>query len=65
MLQKVRVGAYIMRNHLKGSDESEAPSPARTIDRDVQQDYALNEALNALKALTLRTKPAPGDNKKG
>ena len=60
------LGERDLRNHLKGSDETEAPSPARTIDRDVEQDYALNEALNALKALTLRTKPAAaGDNKKG
>jgi len=58
------LGERDLRNHLKGSDEVEAPSPARTIDRDVQQDYALNEALNALKALTLRTKPADA-NKKG
>jgi carboxyl-terminal processing protease len=60
-------GERDLRNHLKGANETEAPSPARTIDRDVQQDYALNEALNALKALTLRAKPAASstDNKKG
>ncbi|MGA9421912.1 MAG: S41 family peptidase, partial [Rhodanobacteraceae bacterium] len=50
-----------LRNHLKGSDESE-PGPAVEIasssDRDVQQDYALNEALNVLKGLALRHKPA-------
>ena len=44
----------------------EAPSPSHTIDRDVEQDYALNEALNALKALTLRKPAAPAnDPKKG
>jgi carboxyl-terminal processing protease len=61
------LGERDLRNHLKGADETDAPSPARTIDRDVEQDYALNEALNALKALTLRTKPAAPatDSKKG
>ena len=60
------LGERDLRNHLRGSDETDTPSPARTIDRDVEQDYALNEALNALKALTLRTKPATaGDNRKG
>jgi redox-sensing transcriptional repressor len=61
------IGERDLRNHLKGTDEQadEAPSPARTIDRKVEQDYALNEALNALKALALRTKPAPGENRKG
>lgn len=58
------LGERDLRNHLKGVDETDTtPSPARTIDRDVEQDYALNEALNALKALTLR-KPA-NDPKKG
>jgi carboxyl-terminal processing protease len=61
------IGERDLRNHLKGTDEQadETPSPARTIDRKVEQDYALNEALNALKALALRAKPAPGDNRKG
>jgi carboxyl-terminal processing protease len=60
------LGERDLRNHLKGTDETdETPSPARTIDRNVEQDYALNEALNALKALALRTKPAATENKKG
>ena len=61
------LGERDLRNHLKGVDETEtAPSPAHTIDRDVEQDYALNEALNALKALTLRKPAAPAnDPKKG
>jgi carboxyl-terminal processing protease len=61
------LGERDLRNHLKGVDETDAtPSPARTIDRDVEQDYALNEALNALKALTLRKPAAPAnDPKKG
>jgi carboxyl-terminal processing protease len=59
------LGERDLRNHLKGADENDTPSPARTIDRGVEQDYALNEALNALKALTLRTKPAqPVDGRK-
>jgi carboxyl-terminal processing protease len=60
------LGERDLRNHLKGADETDSPSPARTIDRDVEQDYALNEALNALKALTLRKPVAPpNDSKKG
>jgi len=60
------LGERDLRNHLKGVDETEAPSPAHTIERDVEQDYALNEALNALKALTLRKPVAPAnDPKKG
>ena len=61
-------GERDLRNHLKGADETDTPSPARTIDRNVEQDYALNEALNALKALALRTKTpaqAADNNKKG
>ncbi len=63
----VILGERDLRNHLKGADETvAAPSPAHTIDRDVEQDYALNEALNALKALTLRKPVAPAnDPKKG
>ena len=58
------LGERDLRNHLKGVDETETPSPARTIERDVRQDYALNEALNALKALTLRTTAAPASRPK-
>jgi carboxyl-terminal processing protease len=50
-------GERDLPNHLKGANESEggdAPGAAR---RDLQQDYALNEALNALKALALRRPP--------
>jgi carboxyl-terminal processing protease len=61
------LGERDLRNHLKGVDEAETTaSPAHAIDRDVEQDYALNEALNALKALTLRKPLAPAtDPKKG
>ena len=51
------VGERDLRNHLKGVDEDESPIQIRGADRDLQQDYALNEALNALKALALRNRP--------
>jgi carboxyl-terminal processing protease len=61
------IGERDLRNHLKGSDEGTRPvvtPPAA--ERDVEKDYALNEALNALKALALRGKPAPAAaNKNG
>ncbi|MGA8278492.1 MAG: S41 family peptidase [Rhodanobacteraceae bacterium] len=50
-----------LRNHLKGSDETDTDGAdviASSADRDVQQDYALNEALNVLKGLALEQKPA-------
>ncbi|NCT68835.1 MAG: S41 family peptidase [Rhodanobacteraceae bacterium] len=57
------VGERDLRNHLKGTDEGAAADVAPgSADRGVQQDYALNEALNALKALALRSKPAPAHN---
>ncbi|MDR2012411.1 MAG: S41 family peptidase [Rhodanobacter sp.] len=52
-------GERDLRNHLKGTDErpdDAAASPPAT--RGAAQDYAINEALNALKALVLRNKPA-------
>lgn len=53
-------GERDLPNHLKGANEGaggDAPGAAR---RDLQQDYALNEALNALKALALRSRsPSP------
>ncbi|MGH8174293.1 MAG: S41 family peptidase, partial [Rhodanobacteraceae bacterium] len=52
------IGERDLRNHLKGADEDNGPTQIRSADRDLQQDYALNEALNALKALALRSKPA-------
>jgi carboxyl-terminal processing protease len=51
------LGERDLRNHLKGADEDNSPIQIRIADRDLQQDYALNEALNALKALALRSKP--------
>lgn len=61
------IGERDLRNHLKGADEGARPvvtPPAA--ERDVEKDYALNEALNALKALALRGKPAPAAaNKNG
>jgi carboxyl-terminal processing protease len=61
-------GERDLRNHLKGSEEIDGPVTPSTTSRDLQQDYALNEALNALKALALRSKPVaplPAGNKKG
>ncbi|MEO7324106.1 MAG: S41 family peptidase, partial [Dokdonella sp.] len=63
-------GERDLRNHLKGTDETDGPITPNVANRDLQQDYALNEALNALKALALRSKPvlipaAPAENKKG
>jgi carboxyl-terminal processing protease len=45
-------------NHLKGSDETQAAPAAASAAEDLQQDYALNEALNLLKGLALR-RPSP------
>lgn len=50
----VLIGERDLRNHLKGSEEDQAPASPRVVDRDLETDYALNEALNALKALVLR-----------
>ena len=63
-------GERDLRNHLKGADETDGPITPSAANRDLQQDYALNEALNALKALALRGKPAivpatPLENRKG
>ncbi|MEO6687692.1 MAG: S41 family peptidase [Dokdonella sp.] len=63
-------GERDLRNHLKGTDETDGPTTPSVANRDLQRDYALNEALNALKALALRSKPvaipaAPVENKKG
>ena len=60
-------GERDLRNHLKGSDETDGPTTPRAADRDVEKDYALSEALNALKVLVLRNKPAvaSGEGRKG
>lgn len=58
-------GERDLRNHLKGGDETDGPPTPRAADRDLQQDYALNEALNALKALALRSKPTAGPQPTG
>jgi carboxyl-terminal processing protease len=61
-------GERDLRNHLKGSEETDGPTTPSAANRDLQQDYALNEALNALKALALRGKPVAvpqAENKKG
>ncbi|MEP7042566.1 MAG: S41 family peptidase [Dokdonella sp.] len=54
------IGERDLRNHLKGADETSNPVVTpNAADRDIEKDYALNEALNALKALALRGKPTP------
>jgi carboxyl-terminal processing protease len=50
-------GERDLPNHLKGANEIEGGDASGATRRDLQQDYALNEALNALKALALRGKP--------
>ena len=49
-------GERDLRNRLKGAAETDGPVTPSVANRDLQQDYALNEALNALKALALRSK---------
>jgi carboxyl-terminal processing protease len=52
-------GERDLTNHLKGANEAQGGDTPGMPKRDLQ-DYALNEALNALKALALRGKtPAP------
>jgi len=46
-------GERDLRNHLKGANEGDGEDRAPA-NRTLQQDYALAEALNALKALALR-----------
>ena len=50
-------GERDLPNHLKGSEETDVAVTPSVAGRDLEQDYALNEALNALKALALRGKP--------
>ena len=53
-------GERDLPNHLKGANEGDGGDASGASKRDLQQDYALNEALNALKALALR-RPAPAE----
>jgi carboxyl-terminal processing protease len=59
------VGERDLRNHLKGANEGNAVETPPAANRDLQQDYALNEALNALKALALRAPHAQAAPAKG
>jgi carboxyl-terminal processing protease len=50
-----------LRNHLKGDREGEPASEAPGVPaagRGAPSDYALSEALNALKAMALQRRPA-------
>ncbi|MEO5623888.1 MAG: S41 family peptidase [Dokdonella sp.] len=60
-------GERDLRNHLRGVDETDGPVTPSAANRDLQKDYALNEALNALKVLALRGKPVapPADKSQG
>ncbi len=52
------LGERDLRNHLRGSGEDDAADRrARPSSDDTEQDYALSEALNVLKALALRAAP--------
>jgi carboxyl-terminal processing protease len=53
-------GERDLRNHLTGAEEESGPVTPRAADRDLQQDYALNEALNALMALARRNARTEG-----
>lgn len=50
-------GERDLRNHLKGANE-DAHEGTKSEPREAPSDYALNEALNALKVLVLRATPA-------
>jgi len=59
------VGERDLPNHLKGANEKEG-SDDKAAARDNLDDYALSEAVNVLKGLTLQRKPAlPAAEKKG
>lgn len=52
------LGERDLRNHLRGSGEDDATGRStRPSSDDSEQDYALSEALNVLKALALRAAP--------
>lgn len=48
-----------LRNHLRGEREASADDAHADANEAAPKDYALNEALNALKALALQRRPAP------
>jgi len=56
-----------LRNHLRGDNETPgAVAPTITpIIREAPRDYALTEALNALKAMALQRRPPPALERKG
>jgi len=56
------IGERDLRNHLRGAQERDAAPDAREGGRAFEQDYALNEALNALKALALGSRSKAGGN---
>jgi carboxyl-terminal processing protease len=60
-------GERDLPNHLKGANEhpDDAAASDRPATRGAARDYAINEALNALKALVLRGKPDTTPSKQG
>ena len=65
-----RVSERDLRNHLKGDAENDAAPVAAAAEKGAPTDYALSEALNALKAMALQTrrsapKPPPTPQNKG
>lgn len=46
-----------LRNHLRGDDEASSAPAASSPVLEAPRDYALNEALNALKAMALQRRP--------
>lgn len=49
------IGERHLRNHLPGAEPDNTPAAAPT--PELTRDYAINEALNVLKALALRARP--------
>ncbi|WP_440224341.1 S41 family peptidase [Dokdonella sp. MW10] len=54
-----------LRNHLRGDNETPGATPPVTtplVRSEAPRDYALSEALNALKAMALQRRPPPAAN---
>lgn len=57
-----------LRGHLRGDNETSTATPATalpTVQSTAPRDYALSEALNALKAMALQRRAAPAAAGKG
>ncbi|HNR91381.1 MAG TPA: S41 family peptidase [Dokdonella sp.] len=49
-----------LRGHLRGDNEATATTTSPAVHSGAPRDYALNEALNALKAMALQRRAGPG-----